>query len=39
MQYWFIRLGGISMIEGAIVGCALTALWFKRHEVASWFGI
>lgn len=29
----------MAMIEGAIVGCALTALWFKRHEVASWFGI
>lgn len=27
------------MLEGALIGCALTALWFKRSEVPGWFGI
>nr|DAV14451.1 MAG TPA: protein of unknown function (DUF543) [Caudoviricetes sp.] len=29
----------LRMIEGALIGSALTWLWFKRHEIISWFGI
>lgn len=29
----------LIMIEVALITWALTALWFKRHEIISWFGI
>jgi hypothetical protein len=32
-------LGGIAMVEVAVLTWALTSVWYKRREIRNWFGI
>lgn len=34
-----VMKGGDQMIEGALIGSALTWLWLNRHDISSRFGI